>query len=516
MRPAFFQRDLATPLALPFDSSRLVSEGGIVELRNYSEDEAALGTRDFTIHLSRPVDDLLECLRCGVEIINDDGTRIGAGYIESVEIVRDGHGYGLSIADLRNRIKATYSSNTGETNETAWVEDSVSQALYGTHERIESLNNVTAEQALQRVNVMVNQLAWPLPIPVDGTGGDGTTIYCRGWGETLNWRFYSRVTQDMTWDTTNGDGSLQSYVGLSDRENKTTASWWFAIPAGDAFALDKVKLILDPIGGFGGDSFYLSLYAYRVDDVVVWPNGTWGDVLASGELATLPNAFGWNEIPMTPKYVLQPSTTYFLVATYGSGFGRTLGLRSTTYGEDSSEGECWRNDESGHLSQGIPDERVLMGLVAVTDSTEQISKLAINTEFLTAADIQSLSGNISSAYRDGHQTELDVVSELLDAGTTNNKRLLANITPDRVIHVYEEPARTAHWLYQDEKGNFFSGEERFTRSPRGYWIRKKNLPFSDAIVVDPAIYFCERATWSNGQWSTEPRDTESPLLLGGL
>jgi hypothetical protein len=338
------------------------------------------------------------------------------------------------------------------------------------------------------------------------------------------------------------------------------------------------------------------------------------------------------------------------------------------------------------------------------DSTGQISTIVTNSQFLVAADVRTQSGRLINPYQDGTKTELQVIQETLKGGTTNNRRLLANITGDRVMHVFEEPqpvpveettnlcanpslevdatgwgtdrtgpiwyetgvsrvfdyayrgnycaklmygttgtwniyyanggsllalnsantvsirarreddaavagvmvlidtglapvtpvitgpdadgwytitatqvtgpsivgldrvefdlpdgddgvrwyfdacqieakARStaycdgslgeghswngtahastshrqsapAHILWMDEDGKFFWNEEPYLLSPVGWWIRTKNLPLSEIAVVNPGLFFCERATWQDGKWTVEARDTESPLLLG--
>jgi len=74
-------------------------------------------------------------------------------------------------------------------------------------------------------------------------------------------------------------------------------------------------------------------------------------------------------------------------------------------------------------------------------TTTQISAIVANmAPFVAAVDIDNASGISTAETRDGKRRGDEEIEELLQAGTTNSKRLLATINHQRRMRVYEEPA----------------------------------------------------------------------------
>lgn len=75
------------------------------------------------------------------------------------------------------------------------------------------------------------------------------------------------------------------------------------------------------------------------------------------------------------------------------------------------------------------------------DNATQISDIVDDAgQFLTGVDIENSAGITSNEYRDGTQTALTYVNQLLNAGTSNIRPLLATVGVDRRLRVYERPA----------------------------------------------------------------------------
>lgn len=73
-------------------------------------------------------------------------------------------------------------------------------------------------------------------------------------------------------------------------------------------------------------------------------------------------------------------------------------------------------------------------------TTTQIQAIVTNMgEFITGVDIEAASGISSPETRDGDRTGLEEIEDLLKTGTTNNRRLLAEVTPLRRLRIFEEP-----------------------------------------------------------------------------
>ncbi|MBX3050801.1 MAG: hypothetical protein KF753_04965 [Caldilineaceae bacterium] len=135
-------------------------------------------------------------LRYGVEIANDLGDPIWWGYVAGVEINVKGVTFGLSLDRMSNSIAVAYMTPDGETYTTAFLADNDSVDTYGTKQLLLTADNVTAAAAEQRRANELNRRRLPIVTPPYSAGNDDgqTTISldCRGWYDTLDWRYYSR------------------------------------------------------------------------------------------------------------------------------------------------------------------------------------------------------------------------------------------------------------------------------------------------------------------------------------
>jgi hypothetical protein len=110
---------------------------------------------------------LLSALRCPVLVEDDFGDAVWWGYIEDVKVKDNSVNIGASLEKMANRIRCVYSEvNTagtvGERAETAWVENTDSQAEYGIKEQQVNLSEGTATQALAKANMALEARSTPL------------------------------------------------------------------------------------------------------------------------------------------------------------------------------------------------------------------------------------------------------------------------------------------------------------------------------------------------------------------
>jgi hypothetical protein len=128
-------------------------------------------------------------------------------------------------------------------------------------------------------------------------------------------------------------------------------------------------------------------------------------------------------------------------------------------------------------------------------TTTQIGDmLTVAGQFLVAQDIQTASGLSSRQFRDADQTARTEIELLLKAGVSGGRRLLADITPDRVVHVYQEPtynADSAPLLDEDNHLLTPSGASPYEpgRLPFGRWVTLTNeLPDDAAVFIERAEF----------------------------
>ena len=75
------------------------------------------------------------------------------------------------------------------------------------------------------------------------------------------------------------------------------------------------------------------------------------------------------------------------------------------------------------------------------ENTTQISAIVTGAgQFFAGSVIENTAGITSNQYRDGHGTALTYINQLLNAGTSNVRPLLATVDKDRYLHVYERSA----------------------------------------------------------------------------
>jgi len=140
----------------------------------------------------------LDWLRCPVAVYNRKGTPVWWGYVAALTGQFGALQIGLSLDEIANRVQVIYAYQdpTGKSvkGTTAWVEDAVSRATYGTWELIKSLGNANADQAIYDRDLTLATLKQPVGTPaiVGQSGPDSVTLLCRGWFSTLTASYYAR------------------------------------------------------------------------------------------------------------------------------------------------------------------------------------------------------------------------------------------------------------------------------------------------------------------------------------
>ncbi|MCK4302636.1 MAG: hypothetical protein KAY24_00145 [Candidatus Eisenbacteria sp.] len=154
----------------------------------------------------------------------------------------------------------------------------------------------------------------------------------------------------------------------------------------------------------------------------------------------------------------------------------------------------------------------------VATATQIAAMVTAKHPWLNGTRIEDASGVNSSEYRDGDNTTLDLIRELLESGTTNNQRLLAEVTKDLYLRVWEEPARTdtiEHYLRHD--GRLLNRWRDLIEShlcPVGVWVRSRAFvpgSLDTTFLVAAERFFIERAVYTIGmdRLRLQPRGVKS-------
>ncbi len=147
--------------------------------------------------------ELIETLRCPIEVLDPLGTCIWWGYVARVTIRAGAIEVGVSLDTMFNNVAVAYSyiepgsQSVGQRKTTAYSSDADSVGEYGTKDVLLSLGGATDAQATQVRDTLLNQNRYPIPYwqKAFSTGGKITAaIEARGWWSTLGWRMYAKST----------------------------------------------------------------------------------------------------------------------------------------------------------------------------------------------------------------------------------------------------------------------------------------------------------------------------------
>ena len=150
------------------------------------------------------------------------------------------------------------------------------------------------------------------------------------------------------------------------------------------------------------------------------------------------------------------------------------------------------------------------------ETTKQIEEIVTACgQFLTTTDIDNASGVFSNPYRDGDTSASSEMLDLLKTGTTNDRRLLAQVSADRRLRVYEEPANTTVSYILKLDGTLVTKTGAALEPhlcPVGKWVQVEAvLGFQLGLIADPSLFFIETAEYSasTGKVSFTPRGVAS-------
>lgn len=477
--------------------------------------------------------ELIERLRCPVEIYSDFGDRTWWGFVAGVEL-KIGHiAISVSIDSMYNRVAVAYNlvdaDLVGERQTTEWMEDADSVASYGDRELLQTASESTAEWAAAIQEMLLNQKRYPIPaLTMSGQTAQTPTasLLCRGWFSAFDWVYYSKTIAPVAC-TTSGTGTQV----LGNIDNNAIIAQSFQLPRQGT--VRGIYLLLKKIGS-PTDDF---IYEIRSDNSGV-PSSTPGSrgTISGSSIST---EFAWKYIELeagadvvlagiqpywiyitrvkqvevddepVEMYVSDADNYYELDVTEGleyTGGVMKLGNISATWRDRSPDA-----DLNFMVPYSITEDTGIQAADIVTASGQFINSLAyIN------------SGILSNPVRDGDGKAGFELMEILKMGTSNKRRILATIDAERNLMIYEEPQLTAtNWLI-DRNGDLkdrFDNPIRRETCPVGMWVRLKDVIPSSADIsrlADPTLIFVDEAEYEVASDTLKfiPRDVQNPWEIG--
>lgn len=229
--------------------------------------------------------------------------------------------------------------------------------------------------------------------------------------------------------------------------------------------------------------------------------------------ATLGEDMDWLKSSFGATLSLSYGTTYWLVISR-TGSNDPVNYYMVDLSEDLSyAGGAFKLWNGSAWASRSPDVDMPFQVWAHRETTNQISDMLTTAgQFFAAQDIQIASGIYSRQYRNSDQTAQAELETLLKAGKSSGRRLLASVTPDRVVHVLEEPTYdSASSPLLNESMQILNADGVTPwepgKLPAGLWLTLTNeLP-------DDSDVFIERAEYDaiNGAYTAlEPKGAASP------
>lgn len=431
-----YSRDFSRPLLVPTLSW---------EVGNLDWD--AIGGPDLAeLKVTGSLDDLwqlVDDLRCPIELYADQGQPLWWGYISRVEMQLAQYRVGVGLDDMANAVTVAYNmldatGDMGERGDSVWYTDTLSLEEYGRKELRVSLSNATYEQADNMARTTLARLHWPV-VTYDFSGGDpGVVVTCSGWWRSLGWRYYQT-----------GAG-YEAYENTSDKQrlgelaSNTKVAQSFVAHGSSPWLASSVSCYLDAVGSPQNDLVIVQLCADN--------GGRPGAVLAQASFTDISDQGSWISSNLPVPVQLQPETTYWLV------------LSTTGPVDPENYYEVGMSEQAGYLygkmrlyngyywEDRYPEADMAFIVGGILDTALQV-QTAIEgmAQFLPRVDLALTSGVATCQYRDGDQSLQDVVEELLASGTQHGRRMLATVDVTRRVDVIEEPAEDQVVYYIDSR-----------------------------------------------------------------
>ncbi len=505
MKVRFLQRGLTLEQVLP--------AGLDVDVTRYSKSVYG-GCATAELEITGKIEQLFElanCLRCGVEIYDDNAEMVWWGYVERVEIPNKDVLIVVDLDEMHNKVAVAYNlisaggNTVGLRRTSPWVVDDDSIAKFGTKELLESGGSMNAVEALSMATRLRNELCFPRVFVNGGSREETARVTCYGWWRTLDWRYCHVPTELGLSYQTGGAASFILSDGAKIAQSFTATS---------DMNLSDIEILVCKVGGPGD----ISVNLCEIDD-----EGKPGTSVRSGKFAThdIGTDVDWVRAVLTQTIELTPNETYFLV--FESDFSDESNYQIITLDPNNGYhgGNCYRyvNNEWVEDEKDIPF-RLYNNVL--TETSQQIQNYLTDCgQFFSRVFIDDRSGHYAESFRNGDTTALAEAEALLEIGTSNYRRLLARVTSDRAVVVYEQPAEPDHAdleIRNDNKLYYRAGSavgEHY--DPTGKWISVEPVIYGaleNATLAGTKRFFCDAMEWTkNGGLLMTPANWKNPLSV---
>ena len=425
----FLNRDFTERLSVP--------SAIVFEVDRYSH--AAIGGPDRArIRVSGTLLDLwrlTDYLRTPVEIYDNWGETVWWGFVNEMRIQTRAIEFTLSLTPMANSIDVRYTTtSTGQsqagTSALAGVavnQDSIDE--FGTKQMIASLTEANETDAQDHRDTLLESLAYPRPQDVEARDVNqaSVTLLCHGWWKTLEWRYYS---EPATAEVHNNNPTTTQPFGDTTTEK---VGQTFTVSSSDAFLPIKIDVMLASIGSPAGD-VTVSIYTISggLPDTLIDSDDITGSTIIQDVNTT------WYTATLDSATDLAASTQYWLeIKRTAAGDASNYFTAGVDENAAYTGGQFYTHN--GTVWAGDATKDMPFVVTGTRDTNTQITDLLDGVgEFITGYDVPATARELPARNQSGNINALEIVEQLLRHGTSNDKRLVAEVTPGRRLVVSEE------------------------------------------------------------------------------
>jgi len=479
----FQTRDFAAPIPTQAKISPLKMSWSI-----YGGPDAAI------LAATAPVNTLIELtklLRAPLTITDQTGRPAWWGLVSEVIIYLEDTQIAVSLDTLFNSVKVSYSfvspdNRLGDHQFTSPAQDAASQKEFGTKEKVLHHYQIDDDFAEGIQQTFLAQHAWPRSLLSRRlrAGAAHATIKCEGWFKTLAWQNFQNQHGFYANYGPSAGSHIFGYPTFRFPVQRITP----AINCDLKYLYFQVRKQGNPTG---------SLYGRCYTESGGLPNvNLLNTVLIDGS-AVSATAYQWIKLTYTTPLSLTAGQSYWVGVAANTSNATDYYLVRTDenagYFQDNHyaryyDSPTWKTIPN--ITQPLTNPHLIFRAVTLQDTGSQI-QTAVDAadQFLPRVKIPA-TGVLTSPYRFDQINCLGDIKRLMDLGTSNHRRILASVTPQRHLEFYEQPDPDVPSYYMNRHGQFISFEGALLnphRPPVGHFVRFAGsnlitLPFDKARV----------------------------------
>jgi len=378
------------------------------------------------------LEQLLEGLGYGVDIVDDGGQVVWNGYVNSIEVQVGAVSMEINLDSFANRIAIRYIDLkptvpwSREDGITSFVEDGVRVSQYGKKEWIGFLPNGTPDQALKAAMTWLKDKGEINKRLVLGENeSNRVTYHLKGWWETLNWIYYQQKAGFV--------GHLdegKSNCPFGNTSTSTKVAQKFVVPAGGMLTREvwlRIGKKLEPV-----DNVVVEIVADSAGNAGAGLTGGYNWIrFEVGQANLTAGAAYW--LVVRRSGAVNSAIYYMLATDDGMGYG-------------SGELKAWNGS-----SWAVRSEDLNFAVLGSEETSEQIERMAgVGGQFLNGIRIMEASGVQYLLWRELQLTCREEIENLLQVGAVDGRRLDAMVDAERNLVVWRRK-EDAEWR-MDSRG----------------------------------------------------------------